>query len=287
MAFIKDNKVVLKSGENIIFDDVYPIKIIWPVVLMSNRTTVYNCITCDYVVLSGDSMINDIFYCYGEKLDDTDNKIGIFIIVNNSIHFLKFQKNSIASVDYAKIIFPCGYEYDQNTVITELIFLKDPANIIIYSANNAMYIKNCSNHTVIDKNCGYILSDKVDGILKIYLLKNNHIRVYSYDIGANLVKLKQEIPTHIDVNKNIRSHMIDHSGLLHCINIDDNQIVINKIKTEYRFYDITISNLQANKFLLLTFDDAVISYDGCNTFVMLSKSGSFCLKKNLIKSARV
>lgn len=286
MAFIKDNTVVLENGENIVFDYLYPIKIIWPFALMCDHLTVYNCIDRKYVVSPENLVIDDIFYVYVEGCDENENKIAILVTMNNSLRLLKFIGNSISSHDYAKMILSGSDNCDQNTIITQVIVLKNDNNIIIYVANNILYIKNNLHHTIIDKKCCHIRTDKVGCLLEIYLLKNSCIKMYGYDTNTNLVTLKQKIPIHININKNIRSHIIDHSGLLYCVNINNNEIVIKKIETEYRFCDISIANMEANRFLLLTFDNAVISYDGNNRFTVLDESSSFCLKKNQTKSAR-
>lgn len=150
-----------------------------------------------------------------------------------------------------------------------------------------MMVNNNSVRKLLDDNCQYIQTKIADDILQIYLLKKRCINIYDLHIDTNIVTLKQTIKMNVTVNKSIKNYFIDDSGLLYAIYIDNGGGVdIIKLKTEYRFYDISLIDLILGKFLLITFDNVVVSYSN-GTFTSLNKCGTFYLKKNQTKSAKI
>jgi hypothetical protein len=278
MAYISDGAIVTENGNRFYFENIYPTKIIYPFALMSNHTA-YNFNHCIPVVTDEKFKIDDIYYCHGNDYHDYQHKVACIVKVGGNCYSLDHKTN---------IISPTAFSRNMN--ITGVYVIRCCNNITIYTEDNFIKIKNNSKCAVVDENCQVIQINKKDDLLIIYLLKNNCIKIYNYVIDDAIINLIQTVDTHININKNIRNYFIDHDGLLYVVAIDTNypfSIVIKVIATEYRFCDINISCMLLKKYLLLTFDGTVVSFDCSNTFTVIDRGGSFCLKKNQTKSARV
>lgn len=277
MAFISDGSIVLECGRVISFENIFPIKIVWPYALMSDYTA-YNIIE-DTNMRSGSgtrAKIDDIFYIC---IDGCDQKLMCYAKINVCAYFVNSSINLVSS--------ECFY-HKRNITSMNLVKKSDGDYTSIFSDDKVVLVENNSVFSALDKNCKYIHTNITGHVLQIYLLKKRCIKIYDLCIDTNIVTLKQTINMHVIVNKCIKHYFIDDDGLLYVIVIDDNGGVgINKIETEYRFYDINPTDLMLDKFLLLTFDNIVVSYGGNNTFTSLDKYGRFCLEKNQTKSAKI
>lgn len=274
MAYISDGAIVTENGNRIYFENIYPIKICYPFALMSDQT-VYNCFTAG---LDKNFKINDIFYCYGNDYHNNHNKVTCIAKIDSNCYHLDYRKYKMPSTVFST-----------NMNITEVNVI-NCSNIIIYTEDDIIKIRDDTRLASLDENCQILQMNKKGESLIIYLLKNNRIKIYNYVIHDTIANLIQTTDTRININKNIRNYFIDHDGLLYVLVIDDNapfSVTIKVIATEYRFCDMNISCILLKKFLLLTFDGTVVSYDGSNTFTVIDRCGSFCLKKNQTKSAKV
>lgn len=280
MAYIKSGAIILKGGRQVVFDDIYPIKISYPFVLMSNYS-LYNLLISNFIKLDDDYKIDDIYTAYHCDavsvvlclIKTGDDK---YIFINCTCGVMSKTILSYGKIDDVNIVGPTG-------------------KIVIYTVGNTIKIKNYSSYNTICASNYYCKCIKITqhvDLLKIYLFDNNHVKQYDYELNTNIVTLVQEIDTKVNIYTNIKNYIIDENGLLYHVAINDNAIDINNIVTEYRFCDMIIADTIVSHtsihLLLLDYNQFIISFDG-DKFTLLDNSGTaqFCLKSNKTKSARI
>lgn len=290
MAFISNNEIILENGQKILFDDIFPVKILYPCALMSNAT-VYNLVRKQFVKTRDNlnvSNVCDIFsgYINGNSQHIGSRKIGVVIkLSNDNIYSLDGSKNIVSGG-----CFPYKNVSEINCLVFDNVIKKD--TYIYTHTNNTIYVKNGNNTTIIDNNCIHIQTNVVANtnynLLEICLIKNNNIKIYHYWIDTCIVTLKQKFVTGINIHKSIRNYLIDIDGFFYRINIVSYaNFAITKIETKYKFYDVIMADYCCSSFLLQCFDQTIIKYYICSgTFHSLEMSGSFCLSNNKTKSVR-
>lgn len=263
MAWINREVIVLESGQSLSFDNIFPIKILYPLVLMSD-STVYNICCGKFVTMSDGtktSNVSDIIHAWINGRESNQRKLITYLKIENNIYFV--EKTSV----YDNI-------FSSNKMITEIncitINNKFSTYTCIYTENNTIMVKNFLVYTSIDDDCQHIQTNVIGDTLEIYLLKNNNIKIYHFDMTTNLFDTKKIYETDINVHKNLRNYLIGLDGSLYRIDIstDYNQTMIVPIETTYKIYDIVPMNDIPNNMLLSTIDQEILKYDCKNNVIV-------------------
>lgn len=276
MAWISNGCVALENGASIHFDEIFPVKIIYPMVLMSN-STVYNLILNAFVTENNGTKvnnINNIIYAWCTRI----HKPFVCLKIENNTYIIH-NDNTISD------------PFSENKMIEEINFLIVDGNIsdnmIIYTSDNMIMIKNSFVHTLIDIDCQHIQTNIIGNILEIYLLKNNDIILYHFDIATNICEAKKKYILGFDVYKTVNNYLIGHDGSVYRVDIncvDNEQITVLEMETTYKIRDI----MMTDNILLITFDHKILKYDRKKKEIMLLGScGSFFLHYNSTKSAKM
>jgi hypothetical protein len=283
MACINDGAIVLQNGAVINFEGIFPVKILYPYVLMDN-STVYNLIYNKFIVDTDGKYVDniiDIFYSY---INGLYRKQCMAI-------FIKFKNGTLKCLTHGSSIISDHHFYTGIRNINSVNALHNGtliSKIIIYMCDDELIVENYSKHTIVDDNCCHIVTNISDHLLEISLLKNNNIKVYSFDLTTNLFVLKKEINVGFNVHKIVRQYLIDTNGRLYFVAVPNyQQVTITLIETEYKICDMMPIDYSLNKFLLLSCDGKIIRYNSVsNKMIALNLSGFFSLNYGSAKSAK-
>lgn len=286
MACISDGTIVLENGQTVSFEGIHPVRILYPCVLMDN-STVYNLVLEKFIMTADGKYVDniiDIFYSYinGSTVYNQQHMVIFIKLKNGILHCLQQHFNIMNDHHF--------YSGKQN--INQVNALKHNgrllSQIIIYTIDDKVVVKNYSKRTVIDNNCCHIVTNVSDNMLEILLLKNNKIKVYSFDLTTNLFVLKKKISVGFNVHKIVRQYLIDADGQLYFIAVPNyDQVTITVIETEYKICDMMPIDYTLDNFLLLSLDGEVIKYERIsNKMTVLNVNGTFSLNYANTKSAK-
>lgn len=273
MAWINNNAIVLECGRILSFDNIFPIKILYPLVLMSD-STVYNIYNHSFILTKNDTKVknvNDILY---SCMDEFQEQIFNILKIKNSMYCVNYIGH-ITSLESTKNIHFIIYD-----------------DIIVYTEKNVVIVggKAVSTYTAIDIDCQHIQTNMLHNSLEIYLLKNNNVILYHFDIFTNEYHIKKTYNININIFKLIKDYFIGNDGSFYYIDVAVNykRTAITKIHTTYRICDIMVADIHLKHILLLTFNHEILKYNCHNCEMkLIGSDGLFCLSYNNTKSAKL